>query len=52
MIVGVNGKGVHSVRDVLDAIGLEVGRRLELRVRRGEQELLLGLTTAPELPKR
>jgi S1-C subfamily serine protease len=52
IILGVNDKDVHSVRDVLDEIGLEVGKQLDLRVMRSDQERYVTLITAPETAKR
>lgn len=52
VIVGVNGRDVRSVRDVLDAIGLEVGRVVDFKVQRAERELNVSLVTAPETTRR
>lgn len=48
LIVAVDDKEVNGVRDVLEAIGLEAGRTLELRLLRGDTTLTVHLTTAPE----
>lgn len=48
MIVAVDSKEVNGVRDVLEAIGLEAGRTLELRLLRGNNTLTVTLTTTPE----
>ncbi len=48
MIVAVDDKEVNGVRDVLEAIGLEAGRTLELRLPRGNKTLPVHLTTTPE----
>jgi S1-C subfamily serine protease len=49
IIVEVNGKKVTGVRDVLDVIGLDVGKIIEFKLVRGQdQEFLTRLTTAPE----
>lgn len=48
MIVAVDEKEVNGVRDVLEAIGLDVGRTLELRLLRGTDTLTVHLTTTPE----
>lgn len=49
VISEVNGKAVTSVRDVLDAIGLDVGKRIEFKLtRNGNKDLLVTLITAPE----
>ena len=49
MIVEVNGKKVNGVRDILDAIGLEVGKVIDFKLQRGnDQEATARLVTAPE----
>lgn len=49
MIVEVNEKIVNGVRDVLDAIGLEVGKSLEFRVRKRSGDIKsVRVITAPE----
>lgn len=49
MIVEVNGKPVSGVRDVLDAIGLEVGKSIEFKLQRQRnQAVTVHLITAPE----
>ncbi len=49
VIVEVNGKVVSGVRDVLDAIGLEVGKTIEFKIQRNRsQEYIFQLITAPE----
>jgi hypothetical protein len=40
------------VRDVLDEIGLSVGKVLDLKIRRGDRNLEVSLTTAPEAARR
>lgn len=56
-IIAVDGKEVTRTRDVLDAIGMDVGRALTLTLRRGEDpnnaanDFTVQLTTAPELPQ-
>jgi len=46
----VNGKEVSGTRDVLEVIGLEVGKTIEFKVKRPEVgDLTITLTTAPEL---
>eukprot|EP01039_Chlorochromonas_danica_P007660 gene7660-8465_t len=52
VIVGVNGRDVRSIRDVFDAIGLEVGRVVDFKVQRAEREFNVTLVTAPETNKR
>jgi len=52
VIVEVNGKEVRSVRDVFNAIGLEVGKELHLKVKRGESEFTTTVVTAPEYARR
>ena len=48
----VNGKEVTNVRDVLDAIGLEVGKSLDLKIKRQSYgELTLNMITAPEIER-
>lgn len=45
----MNGKAVHGVRDVFDAIGLEVGKSIEFRIsRKGSGDINISLITAPE----
>lgn len=56
-IVAVDGKEVTRTRDVLDAIGMDVGRALTLTLRRNEDptnaanDFTVQLTTAPEQPQ-
>lgn len=48
-ITEVNGKKVHGVKDILEAIGLEVGKSLEIKVQRKNfGALTVSLVTAPE----
>lgn len=55
--MGVDGKDVTKMRDVLDAVGLDVGKTIEIKLRRGDQasvagaaaqELTVYLTSEPE----
>mmetsp|Transcript_11629 Transcript_11629/g.16004 ORF Transcript_11629/g.16004 Transcript_11629/m.16004 type:complete len:213 (+) Transcript_11629:2-640(+) len=49
IIMEVNGKEVKSMRDVLEVIGLEVGKTIQFKVKRHSVgEITLTLTTAPE----
>lgn len=51
IIAEVNGKPVLGVKDVLTAIGLEVGKSVELKIQRNQDMLTMTLTTAPEIIK-
>jgi len=51
IIVAIDGKEVTGVRDVLEAIGLEAGKTIEVRLLRGSNTFNVNLTTAEELPK-
>ena len=47
-ILEVNGKPVSAIRDVLDAIGLDVGKTLSIKIRKLDgRESYVKLTTAP-----
>eukprot|EP01040_Poterioochromonas_malhamensis_P013116 gene13116-14397_t len=49
VIIEVNGRPVSGVRDVLDAIGLEVGKTIEFKLQRQRgNEVVARLVTAPE----
>eukprot|EP01041_Mallomonas_annulata_P003837 gene3835-7640_t len=49
IVLEIDGKKISTVREVLDCIGLEVGRTLTLTVRRSSgNETQLHVTTAPE----
>ncbi len=48
VISEVNGKQVTTVRDVLDAIGLEVGKKIDFKLTRNGSEVTASLVTAPE----
>jgi S1-C subfamily serine protease len=48
VVIEVNNKQVNTVRDVLDEIGLEVGKRIEITVKRNGSNQKLVLYTAPE----
>jgi S1-C subfamily serine protease len=52
-ITAVDGKPVTGMRDVLDAVGLEVGKTIEMKLQRGGAgaEVTVYLTTAPETSK-
>jgi S1-C subfamily serine protease len=56
-IVAVDGREVSHKRDLLDAIGMNVGKTLTLTIRRGGEvnnagsDFTVQLTTAPEEPK-
>lgn len=49
IIVAVDGKAVSGVRDVFEAIGLDCGKTLELRLLRGSQTINTTLTTVAEV---
>lgn len=51
VVLNINGKEVKSVKDVLNEIGLEVGKSLDITVRRREDVLKLTFTTAPEVSR-
>lgn len=47
-ILEVNNKPVTAIRDVLDAIGLEVGKTLSFKIRKLDgREQICKVTTAP-----
>lgn len=48
MVLNINGKEVSNVKDVLSEIGLDVGKTIDLTVRRNGDHLKLTFTTAPE----
>lgn len=49
MIVAIGGKRVTNTRDVLEAIGMDVGKTLEVRIRKSDgNEKVVYLTTSPE----
>lgn len=48
VVLNINGKEVKSVKDVLNEIGLEVGKNIDLTIRRNGDHLKLTFTTAPE----
>lgn len=48
VVLNINGKEVSNVKDVLNEIGLEVGKTIDLTVRRNGDHLKLTFTTAPE----
>jgi C-terminal processing protease CtpA/Prc len=50
-VLNINGKEVKSVKDVLNEIGLEVGKSLDITVRRREDVLKLTFTTASEVSR-
>jgi S1-C subfamily serine protease len=52
-ITAVDGKAVTGMHDVLDAVGLEVGKTIEMKLQRGGTgaEVTVYLTTAPETSK-
>ena len=53
LISKIDGKSVRGVRDVLDAIGLEVGRTLDVElIRQPENVLNVKVTLAPEYDRR
>lgn len=47
----MDGKEVSGVRDVLEAVGLEAGKTIEVHLLRGINSFTVNLTTAVELPK-
>ena len=49
--MAIDGKEVTGVRDVLEVIGLEAGKTIEVRLLRGSNTFNVNLTTAEELPK-
>lgn len=49
--MAIDGKEVTGVRDVLEAIGLDAGKTIEVRLLRGSNTFTANLTTAEELPK-
>ena len=51
IIKEVDGKVVAGVRDVLDVMGLEVGRSIEFKILRDANEFSVHLITAPETMK-
>jgi HtrA serine peptidase 2 len=51
VVLNINGKEVKSVKDVLNEIGLEVGKSLDITVRRREDVLKLTFTTASEVSR-
>ena len=49
IILNIEGKEVKGVRDVLDAIGLEIGRSIQLKVLRpGKGEFIIYVISAAE----
>lgn len=48
VVLNINGKEVGNVKDVLSEIGLDVGKTIDLTVRRNGDHLKLTFTTAPE----
>lgn len=50
-MIEINGKSVQNVRDVLNEIGLEVGKTMEITVRRGDDTMKLTFTTAVDSSK-
>lgn len=50
-MIEINGKSVQNVRDVLNEIGLEVGKTMEITVRRGDDTMNLTFTTAVDSSK-
>jgi S1-C subfamily serine protease len=53
LITKIDGKRVKGVRDVLDAIGFDVGRTVQFVIKRqGGDEATLQIKLAPELERR
>jgi S1-C subfamily serine protease len=44
----VNGNPVKSMRDIYDAIGMEVGKTTTFKVKRGWRSLTVNITSAAE----
>jgi C-terminal processing protease CtpA/Prc len=55
-VLEIDGEKVNGVKDILEGIGIEVGRTIELKIQRktstGTDILTVRLTTAPEDDKR
>lgn len=48
IVLNINGKEVNNVKDVLNEIGLEVGKSIDITIKRNGDTLKLSFTTAPE----
>jgi S1-C subfamily serine protease len=51
VFVEVNHKPVRTIRDILDSIGLDVGKTIEFKIQRDNRDMMVSLTTAPEKQK-
>jgi S1-C subfamily serine protease len=51
VFVEVNHKPVRNIRDILDSIGLDVGKTIEFKIQRDNRDMMVSLTTAPEKQK-
>jgi HtrA serine peptidase 2 len=49
VVVAVDGKPLKGVHTLLHAIGIDIGRRIELKVQREGSELTVHVTTAPDV---
>lgn len=48
MIVSVDGREITGVRDVLEVIGMHVGRTFEFKIQRDGKPITVNLTTGAE----